>query len=118
MKTNLYKSNYLFLLLTVLFWLTSCKKDALKVKEQTKYFQINAPAPTGTLHATGISLELWPQGIAYINPGGHDFLWGATYKISGKKLTVKSGDYLYKFTIVSEEELHGENGEILKLFKM
>jgi hypothetical protein len=97
--------------------LGACKKDALEVKQEKTFMQIKAQ-PATDLPGGGIVLTLKPDGTAGIDPGG-DILWAATYKISGNKITVKLLDTntKYKFTIVSDVEIHGENGEILKLVK-
>lgn len=104
------------LLLTICF--TACKKDALKVNEEKRYAQTNAQPPTDPILGTAVHLTLKPNGRADILPGG-DIVWAGSYDISGTKLTVKVDelDMKFRFTIVSEEELHGENGEILKLQK-
>ncbi|WP_158825721.1 hypothetical protein [Mucilaginibacter lacusdianchii] len=108
----------LLLFLCMCLWLSSCKKDALQVEEEKEYLQTNASPIVDPMFSTATHLLLKPGNIAYINPGG-DIMWDATYKISGKKLTVKmkDSDSQFKFTIVSEEELHGQDGEVLKLVK-
>ncbi|MEP6612739.1 MAG: hypothetical protein ABJA76_12665 [Mucilaginibacter sp.] len=95
--------------------LNACKKDALEIKVEKTYAQART-APATDLVEGGITLTLKPDGTAGINPGG-DIVWSSTYDISGKKITVKVRDLntTYKFTVISDEEIHGEHGEILKL---
>ncbi|MBS7565801.1 hypothetical protein KHS38_15445 [Mucilaginibacter sp. Bleaf8] len=102
-------------LLVLVLLLSACKKDALKVDEEKHYEQVNASPSTDPIIGSAISLTLKPDGVGDIVPGG-DIRWNATYKISGKKLTVavKDIDHKFEFTIISDDEIHGENGEILK----
>jgi len=112
--TKSYLINLCFVLIAVL-GLAACKKDALKVDTEKYYVQASS-APVTDLLGGGMSLTLKPNGTADINPGG-DIVWSGTYNISGKKITVKVPDIniKYNFTIVSNDEIHGENGQILKL---
>jgi hypothetical protein len=104
------------LLSLVILLSTACKKDALEVKEEKRFMQTNAHITDPMFGA--VSLTLRPNEQALINPGG-DIVWSATYKISGKDLTVKVPDIdsKFKFSIVSDKELHGSNGEILQLIE-
>lgn len=104
-------------LLIIMLSFGACKKDALEVKQQKTFVQVEV-APATDLPGGGINLTLKPDGTANINPGG-DIVWSGTYDISGNKITVKVQqiDTKFKFTIVSDEEIHGEHGEILKQVK-
>lgn len=117
MKNIAFKLIACALLLTV-FCFTACKKDALKVNEEKHYVQTNAQTPSDPLLGTATDLTLKPNGRANILPGG-DIVWTGDYDISGRKLTVTVAELNTKFlfTIISEEELHGEHGEVLKLQK-
>jgi hypothetical protein len=93
----------------------ACKKDAIQIIEDKHYSQINAPLVADPQYTTAISLTLKPNGTGYIAPGG-DIMHEMTYDVSGKKITVKLSDkYKYRFDIISDQELHGPNGEVLKL---
>lgn len=107
----------LSVLLLIILCMGACKKDALQVNEEKEFIQVNAATATD-LVGGGVDLLLKPNGIAGINPGG-DIVWNATYDISGNKLPVKikETNTKYQFTIISDEEIHGQNGEILKLVK-
>jgi hypothetical protein len=115
MDTIKIKLSYVFLL-SMIVLLTACKKDAMEVKEEKRFVQVNA-APSDPMFG-GVSLTLRPNGVGTINPGG-DIVWPASYKIRGNKLSMKVQEINseFKFTIVSSEELHGSNGEVLKLEK-
>lgn len=108
----------LICLLLIALSFTACKKDALQVNEEKRYEQVNAQPATDPMFGTAVTLILRPNGQGYINPGG-DIVWPATYKISGKKITVtmEESQRKYRFDIISDEELHGTDGEILKLSK-
>lgn len=109
------KKSYLSLFVVVYLW--GCKKDALKVDEEKEYVQVRS-APALDLVSGGIDLTLKPNGFASICPGG-DIVWSATYDISGKKITIKAKETntTYRFTIISKDEIHGSNGEVLKIVK-
>jgi hypothetical protein len=115
MKTIKIKLSYVFLMLMIL--LAGCKKDAMEVKVEKRFAQVNAAVSTDPRFG-GVTLTLSPNGIASINPGG-DIMWSATYKIRGNTLTIKVQeiDSEFRFTIVSDQELSGSNGEVLKLVK-
>jgi hypothetical protein len=102
-------------LLVAVLCLNACKKAALEVKAEKRYAQA-LTTPATDLAGGGMTLTLKPGGTAGINSGG-DIVWSGTYNISGKKITVKVPDMntTYKFTVISDEEIHGEHGEILKL---
>ncbi len=108
----------LYILLAATLSLGACKKDALQVKTEKEYIQNTTPGAATGLLGGGLDLILKPGGTASFNPGG-DIIWGATYDISGKKITVKVQQLntKYLFTIISDEEIHGANGEVLKLIK-
>lgn len=116
MKNITYKLIICTLLLTICF--TACKKDALKVNEEKRYIQTNAQPPSDPILGTAVHLTLKPNGRADILPGG-DIMWAGDYDVSGRKLTVNVAELntKFRFTIINKEELHGENGEILKLQK-
>jgi hypothetical protein len=105
-----------FYLFVVLLSLVGCKKDALQIREEKSYHQVNAAPTTDRLLGNAVSLTLKPGGSALINPGG-DIMWSASYKISGSKIKVHVPDLdkNYQFTIISDNELHGENGEVLRI---
>jgi hypothetical protein len=104
-----------FCLLVIILSMGACKKDALVVDTEKRYNQVNIEKPVDLLGG-GVMLVLKPDGIADINPGG-DIIWNGTYKISGNKISVKATqiDTKFNFTIISNEELRGSNGEVLKL---
>lgn len=110
----------IYLMLFILLSLGACKKDALAVDEEKSYLQTNASATTDPMFPAPIRLTLKPNGIASIAPSGSDIVYSATYKMNGDKITVTVNDFenmKFKFTVISDLELHGENGEILKLDK-
>lgn len=86
--------------------LTACKK--LTVKEEKEFVEINVPgSSSNSLYNAGMSVTLMPGDVADILPGG-DVVERGTYKIKGKKLTVKAGKE-YEFRIISETEIrYGE----------
>lgn len=106
--------NWCILLLMALCF-GACKKDALKVDTEKTYVQPRT-SPATSLEDGGFWLTLKPGGKADILPGG-DIVWRATYDISGTKITVKIAetDQKFKFTIISDDELRGPYGEVLKL---
>ena len=106
----------IYLLLILIVSLNACKKDALIVDEEKSYFQINAPAQVDPIIGTAIDLTLKPDGTGDLLPTG-DIVYQAKYKIRGDKIIVDVADLnkTFRFTIVSDTELHGEKGEILKL---
>lgn len=115
MKINV--THTLFILLIAPIGFLSCKKDALVVKKNMHYYQIN----TDPKDVDGIfsqSITLGPKGQAGFRPGG-DIEYKATYKIKGKKITVtiKDPKLTSYFIIISDTELHAENGAILMLDK-
>lgn len=103
-------------MLFVLLSLTACKKDAITVDQEKVFVQSNASKPTDPILGTSMNLTLKPGGKANILPGG-DIVYQATYKIKGDKIEVKAEmiNQKFKFTVISESELHGEHGEILTL---
>jgi len=111
------KMKSLYFLLLMIVSISACKKDALEVKQEKEFIQVTLQ-PATDLAGGGIDLILKPDGTANINPGG-DIVWSATYDISGKKITVtvQQTNSKYKFTVISDEEIHGDGGEILKLAK-
>ena len=106
------------ILLSALICFASCKKDALVVKKEKNYQQINAGPETEYEISPSISLTLWPNGQASIRPGG-DIYYKSTYKIKGKEITVEitspNPPLTSYFTIISDTELHGRRGEVLML---
>lgn len=116
MKTS--TTHRLIILLVATICMVSCKKEALVVKKNMHYYQIN----TDPKDVDGIfsqSITLGPNGQAGFRPGG-DIEYKATYKIKGKKITVtiiKDPKLTSYFTIISDTELHAENGAILMLDK-
>jgi hypothetical protein len=107
---------FTFLILGIVSCLMACKKDALKIKEDKEYIQINAREPVSAYENSAIYLTLKPNGKADVLPGG-DIVYRASYKIKGKKIKVEIADISLRltFTIVSPSELHGEHGEVLML---
>lgn len=107
---------YLFVLLALFaITLNACKKDALNVKQEKTFVQVGA---TGSnLGFGGVILTLLPDGKADLMLGG-DIVWRGTYSISGKniKVVIDGETKLYRFTIVSENEIkYNETGAILRL---
>lgn len=103
------------MLLTALLF-SACQKDAIKIDTEKSFYQERTTPIKDPMLDGGFSLTLKPNGKAAINPGG-DIVWSATYDISGKTITVKvfELDEKFKFTIISDEELRGPNGEVMKL---
>lgn len=117
MKFNeLFLTTFSFVLIGIVAF-SSCKKDALKITTEKTYSQPSVEA-AHDLYGGAMSLTLKPGGMASINPGG-DIVYSGNYDISGHKITVKveQTQSKYIFTIISDEEIHGENGEILMLVK-
>lgn len=106
--------NKIYLMLLVLLSLSACKKDALTIDAEKIYVQSNAAKATDPMFSNALYLSLKPDGIAGINPGG-DIIYQASYKIKGDKITVSVTDFnmKFKFIVISDSELHGENGEVL-----
>lgn len=117
MSTTKKLKTLVFLLIAALSF-TACKKDALEVKTE-KTFVSATSTPATDLAGGRTELTLKPGGSASILPGG-DILWNGTYKISGKKITVyvQQSDEKYRFTIISDTEIHSEYGEVLKLVNL
>ncbi|PTT00001.1 hypothetical protein DBR11_11135 [Pedobacter sp. HMWF019] len=105
-------------LLFVFVNLVSCKKDALHIDQQKRYYQINASPGMDAEVSAAIILTLYPKGEANLIPGG-DIGYASKYKIKGKEITVEinppNPPLTSYFTIISDTELHGKNGEILML---
>lgn len=108
-------SKILLLLGIVILSITGCKKDALEIEKEMVFYE-NTPDTTNPELVPGITLTLKPGGTAKFFLST-DITRAATYKINGKKLIVNVPDLdkKFRFTIVSETELRGEKGEILKL---
>jgi uncharacterized lipoprotein YehR (DUF1307 family) len=104
----------IYLILLIVLSLNACQKDALIVELEKIFIQINAPKPTDPMLGTAMNLTLKPGGKADFLPSG-DIIHEATYKIKGDKVLVQALNQTFKFTVVSDLELHGENGEILEL---
>ena len=106
----------IYLLLILVVSLNACKKDALIVDEEKSYFQINAPAPVDPMLGTAIYLTSKPDGTGGFLLNG-DIISQAKYKVRGNKIIVDVADLnkTFRFTIISDTELHGEKSEILKL---
>jgi hypothetical protein len=102
------------LMLFIVLSLNACKKDALVITQERTFVQVNAPMPIDPSLGTAVHLTLKPGGKAEFLPGG-DIVYEATYKIDGDKIIVDALNRTFKFTVISNSELHGENGEILKL---
>lgn len=106
--------------LLLAFLVTGCKKK-LDVKEDKYFEQVNWVDPGGErdpIAGTGpMHLELRKNGQAFLYPGSGDIVWDGTYKISGDKLkvTITGMNQSYKFSILSNEELKAESGELLHL---
>ncbi|MEJ7560777.1 MAG: hypothetical protein WKF66_20870 [Pedobacter sp.] len=101
----------MLLLLVICF--QACKKDAISVRTEKAYYErvINPPGGWG---GDGMGLRLKPNGSAILIEGG-DMASEGRYRISGNKLTLRttSRSEPYKFTIISEQEIHAETGEVL-----
>lgn len=100
--------------------LVSCKKNAERLENGKRFIQKNAgPKPgIGDESSQVIILTLYPRGEANLVPGG-DVGFSSKYKIRGKEITVETlppnEPLKFRFTVVSEKELRGERGEILRL---
>lgn len=98
-------------LLLFVFSFQSCK-DALDINEKKTFVEQGKTG--GELGFGGFIVELYPSGEAGILYAG-DVFYRGTYKISGKKLTIKEGSKTTEFKIVSETELRYENTRVLKI---
>lgn len=107
-------------LLFVSMILVSCKKDALRIEKEKRYIQVNAGPGfgPGDENSRTLILTLYPRGEANLIPGG-DVGFTSKYKIRGKEITVEivppNEPLKLLFTVVSEKELRGEQGQILRL---
>ena len=113
MKPNLLKASCLPIVL-FLFILTTigCKKDKLEVKEIKEYREVGH-VPTNAYDG-GWGLNLQPDGVADVNPGG-DILYRGTYKITGSKINVKTpqNSGVYTFEIISESQIREKSTEAI-----
>lgn len=105
--------------LFMLMNLISCKKDAINIGKgkEKHYSQINASHIFDYEMSNAIELTLYPHGEANLIPGG-DVGYKSKYKIKGKQITVEimpPNQLTMHFTIISEKELRGTRGQILKL---
>jgi hypothetical protein len=110
--TNTY-SILILLFLSLTF--SACKKDAISV-ESEKVYSENLPVVPGGWGSSSMSLTLRPNGTATLIEGG-DMASEGKYKIRGHQIIFKTGSYSddWKFTIVSEQEIHSPNGNKLML---
>ncbi|SDQ00228.1 hypothetical protein SAMN05428975_5315 [Mucilaginibacter sp. OK268] len=117
MNLNLSKQTLLLFFLLTCAVLTGCKKDAIIVKENKTFREINVPPPTDPRFSNTMVVTLTPNGTGGISLGG-DAIYPATYDISGSTLKITDNSTLekYKLKIVSETELN-YNGRILRLEK-
>ena len=92
--------------------ITSCKKDKLEVKELREYREVGH-VPTNAYDG-GWGLNLQPDGVADVNPGG-DILYRGTYKITGSKINVKTpqNSGVYTFEIISESQIREKSTEAI-----
>lgn len=105
--------NRICLALMGIVLLLSCSKK-LDVNEEMTFMQVNGGGYgeySGPMH-----IGLRPDGRAFFYPGSGDIVWDGYYKIKGKKLKYmdRDRDTDYTFEIISETELKGERGEVLK----
>lgn len=93
---------------------SACEKDAISVKSEKTYSE-NLPVPPGGW-SISMSLTLRPNGTATLIEEG-DMASEGSYKIKGNKLIFKTGSYPddWKFTIISEQEIHAPGGQKLTL---
>lgn len=109
------KAPFLFILLLAIF--TTCsKKESLPLcEDETTYSQVNAPPSTDPIVQYGYRITLLDDDRVDILPGG-DIVYRGTYSIKGNilEITVAQLDTKFKFTIISDNELHGEHGQIMK----
>ncbi|WP_026309813.1 hypothetical protein [Niabella aurantiaca] len=101
-----------FALIGVMLFLSCSKK--LDVNEDMTFTQVNGSGYgeySGPMH-----IELRSDGRAFFYPGSGDIVWDGYYKIKGGKLKYKdpNRETGYTFEIISETELKGERGEVLK----
>ena len=115
MNLNLSKQTLLLFFFLTCAVLTGCKKDAITVKENKTFREINTAPPTDPRFSNTMVVTLTPNGTGGISLGG-DAIYPATYDISGStlKITDNSTQQTYKIKIVSDTELN-YNGRILKL---
>ena len=111
--THLNKIVPFGILILIIIPLNACKKDAISVKAEKFYYERVVLPPGGW--GGGMGLRLRPNGTAMLIEGG-DIASEGTYNIRGSKLTLRiDGTKPYKFTIISEQEIHAETGEKLLL---
>lgn len=105
----------IFLLTLLSLAFCGCEKDAISVKSEKVYSE-NLPAPPGGWGSPSMSLTLRPNGTATLIEEG-DMASEGKYKIKGHQLIFKTGSYPddWKFTIISEQEIHSPGGKKLTL---
>ncbi|RDC55629.1 hypothetical protein DU508_15230 [Pedobacter chinensis] len=102
-------------IIALTIFLNACKKDQLKVDQEKVFLEADFKFDSSFPYNGGWQVTLKPNGKADILPGG-DIVWGGTYKISGKNLTIKSDNKTFKFEILSETEIkEKEYGVLLRL---
>ena len=94
---------------------SSCEKDAISVESEKTYAE-NLPASPYGWGSAAMGLTLRPDGTATLIEEG-DMASDGKYKIKGNQLILKTGSYPddWKFTIISEQEIHSPNGKKLML---
>nr|WP_068886919.1 hypothetical protein [Pedobacter panaciterrae] len=112
--TQKIKITHLFAVFVLFISFSACKKDLISVKTEKSYREPQTVSE-GEWY-TGMVLTLRPNRTATLILGG-DAACEGRYDIKGAKLTFKMSTQKekYSFTIISEQEIHGENGEKLLL---
>ncbi len=100
------------ILLSITF--SGCKKDLISVESERRYSE-NLPLPPGGW-GIAMSLTIRPNGTATLVEEG-DMASEGKYKIRGDKLIFKSASQVndWKFSIISENEIHAPKGQKLTL---
>jgi hypothetical protein len=106
------KGTLIGFLTLLVFSFSACKKDLISVKRQKDYYERVLIPPGGW--GGGMGLRLKPNGTAELIEGG-DGVSEGNYRISGNKITFRtdSRSKPHYFTIISEQEIHAQTGEVL-----
>ncbi|MES2828790.1 MAG: hypothetical protein V4687_11555 [Bacteroidota bacterium] len=113
---QIMRTSKVFSIFTLFIFLTalnSCKKDVITVQEYMEYYE-RVVSPSSEWKV-GLHMILMPNGEAEVFENGYDRIRGS-YNIRGKTLIVTIPKLKkYKFKIISEGEIYGDNGKTLIL---
>ncbi|MFD2286917.1 hypothetical protein GJU39_09215 [Pedobacter petrophilus] len=103
--------------ITLILFLFSCKKDQLIVDQDKNYVQVDFKSDQNNPFLGGWGLKLSPDGTADVVPSG-DIYYRGTYKINGETITVKTDQETFKFEILSETDIKEKKyGTLMRLSK-